>query len=205
MPSLLRLFLCGLLLASPADVQRTRRPPSAQKKAIDALQVQEDFDPEKFAGNWFLIAVASRCPYLAENHHRLEAINAVVSVLHGPSSEKSLAVNTFRPLDGHCWNITQTYVPSGIRGRFHIIGRGPTVEAAVGETDYSAYAVLFLQKGQRISAKLYGRSANVGDAVMAKYKRRVAELGMDEDFIYYYPVYGFCNKADSFHTLDESE
>lgn len=45
-------------------------------------------------GRWFLVGVASRCSYLAENSHRLEATAMTVAVPDG----QSLAISTFRKL-----------------------------------------------------------------------------------------------------------
>nr|XP_060613274.1 complement component C8 gamma chain [Anolis sagrei ordinatus] len=208
MASLLDSFLLCLCLASFSQgAQPRRQPPVPQKPPIETVALQPDFDPEQFAGTWFLVATASRCAYLSENHYRLEATNVVVTLVpNADSGEKALLFSTFRPLEGHCWNITQTYFPGKTRGRFQIKGRSLPVEVAIGETDYSSYAVLFLQRAKGLSAKLYGRSAKVGPAVTAKFERRVRDLGLDEnDHIFYFPSYGFCHTADSFHTLDETK
>ncbi|KFP13844.1 Complement component C8 gamma chain, partial [Egretta garzetta] len=154
----------------------------------------------QFSGRWFLVSVASRCSYLAEHSHQLEATAVTMTVLEG----QSLAISTFRKLDGMCWEIRQRYLPAQAHGRFLLKGRGyrSKVDVVVGETDHSSYAILYYQKGRSISVKLYGRTSQVSDAVMDKFEQRVRAVGLSEDVTYYFPTYGFCDSADEFHILD---
>uniref|UniRef100_A0A8D2J2B9 Complement C8 gamma chain n=1 Tax=Varanus komodoensis TaxID=61221 RepID=A0A8D2J2B9_VARKO len=145
--------------------------------------------PRQFAGKWFLVSVAARCAHLSENSDNLEATNIVVSVPSTRALPAGLLVDTFRPLDGHCWNIKQMYFPTKTPGRFQLKGRRKLVDVVV-QTDYSSYAILYYQKDRKISAKLYGRAVRVSDAVMATFEQRVAAVGMNEDSIFYFPVYG---------------
>ncbi|XP_063000532.1 complement component C8 gamma chain isoform X1 [Elgaria multicarinata webbii] len=199
------LFLLLLLvLASPASAQRRKKPP-ARENPIDKVRVQANFNSGQFVGKWFLVGVASRCNYLSENSNQLEATNVVVSVPSTPTVLKALLVDTFRPLDGHCWNIKQMYFPNKVHGRFQLKGRGKPVDVVVGETDYSSYAIVYYQKDRKISAKLYGRTIRVSQAIMGTFERHVAAIGMNEDVTFYFPVYGFCDSADEFHLLDETK
>ncbi|XP_009469781.1 PREDICTED: complement component C8 gamma chain [Nipponia nippon] len=154
----------------------------------------------QLAGRWFLVGLASRCSYLAEHSHRLEATAVMVTILDG----QSLAISTFRKLDGMCWEIRQRYLPARARGRFLLKGRGYGSKGGGGggETDYSSYAILYYQKGRSISVKLYGRASQVSDAVVDKFEQRVRAVGLSEDVTYYFPTYGFCDSADEFHVLD---
>nr|XP_020664833.1 complement component C8 gamma chain [Pogona vitticeps] len=199
------LFICGLLLSSPGNAQRRRKKPPAPKNPIDSIGIQSNFDPNRFAGKWFLVGVASRCSYLSQNHYRLEATNVMVTVADAETPEKPLLFSIFRPLDGHCWNIRQTYFPTKTAGRFQVRGRGRNVDVVVAETDYNSYAIVYYQKAGKISAKLYGRSIKVGDAVTAKFEERMASVGLDLNQVFYFPVYGFCDSVDEYHILDETK
>ncbi|KAJ7308094.1 hypothetical protein JRQ81_008601 [Phrynocephalus forsythii] len=199
------LLLCGLLFSSPGDAQRRRKKPPAPKNPIDNIGVQGNFDPNQFAGKWFLVAAASRCSYLSENHYRLEATNVMVTVADAETPEKPLLFSIFRPLDGHCWNIRQTYFPSRTPGRFQVLGRGQPVDVVVGETDYNTYAIVYYQKAGKISAKLYGRTVKVSETITLKFEERMASVGLDLNLVYYFPVYGFCDAVDEFHLLDETK
>lgn len=159
----------------------------------------------QLAGRWFLVGMASRCGFLAEHSHRLEATAVAVTVTVG--DRQSLDVSTFRKLDGMCWEIRQRYLPAQAHGRFLLKGRGhgSKVDVVVGETDHSSYAILYFQKGRSISVKLYGRSSRVSDAVIDKFEQHLRAVGLSEDVTYYFPAYGFCDTADEFHILDETK
>ncbi|XP_064324539.1 complement component C8 gamma chain isoform X3 [Phalacrocorax carbo] len=206
MAALGTLLLLGLLLtAAPGLGQgpgRRRRPPPPQRP-LEEVAAQEGLSLPELAGRWFLVGVASRCSYLAEHSHQLEATAVMVTVLDG----QSLAISTFRKLDGMCWEIRQRYLPAQAHGCFLLKGRGygNRVDVVVGETDHSHYAILYYQTGRSISIKLYGRSSQVSNAVVDKFEQRVKAMGLSEDVIYYFPTYGFCDSADEFHILDETK
>ncbi|XP_068771429.1 complement component C8 gamma chain [Struthio camelus] len=193
------LFLALLLPVSQG--QKRRRPPPPESP-IEKVAIQENLSLPQFTGKWFLVGMASRCSHLAEHSHRLEATALVVAV-----EGQSLAISTFRKLDGICWEIKQHYLPAKAHGRFLLKGRGYSskVDVVVGETDYSSYSILYYQKGRSISVKLYGRAGRVSDAVADRFEQHVRAVGLNEDVTYYFPTYGFCDSADEFHILDETK
>ncbi|KAM6337599.1 complement component C8 gamma chain isoform 2-T2 [Alca torda] len=203
MAALSTLLLLGLLLTAPPALGQgpgqQRRPAPAQSP-LEKVAAQEELSLPQLAGRWFLVSVASHCSYLAEHSYQLEATTVTVTILDG----QSLAISTFRKLDGMCWEIRQRYLPTQARGRFLLKGRGygRKVDVVVGETDYSTYAILYYQKGRSISVKLYGRTSRVSDDVTDKFEQRVRAVGLNEDVTYYFPQYGFCDSADEFHILD---
>ncbi|KFO58565.1 Complement component C8 gamma chain, partial [Corvus brachyrhynchos] len=152
----------------------------------------------QLSGKWFLVGMASRCSYLAEHSHQLEATMVTVTVLDG----QSLAISTFRKLDRMCWEIRQHYLPAQAPGRFLRRRKSSKVDVVVGEADPSSFTILYYQKGHSISVKLYGRTSLVSDAVVDKFEQRVRAVGLSEDVTYYFPTYGFCDSADEFHILD---
>uniref|UniRef100_A0A672U9D9 Complement C8 gamma chain n=1 Tax=Strigops habroptila TaxID=2489341 RepID=A0A672U9D9_STRHB len=185
------LLLLGLLLAAPPGLGqgpgRRRRPPPPQSPLEKVAA--------PLAGRWFLVGMASRCGFLAEHSHRLEATAVTVTV----GDRQSLDVSTFRKLDGGCW-MGQGHCRQ-VRAR-RSRGHGSKVDVVVGETDHSSYAILYFQKGRSISVKLYGRSSRVSDAVIDKFEQHLRAVGLSEDVTYYFPAYGFCDTADEFHILD---
>ncbi|XP_051832902.1 complement component C8 gamma chain [Antechinus flavipes] len=193
-------LLLPLLLVPGTSAQRRKKPPPPLV-LLDKIQPQANFDPDQFSGTWLLVAVASKCSHLLEASHRSEAtrIQAAVS---GPA----LAVSTFRKLDGICWQIKQKYEPTELQGRYHLQGRrrrSRGVEVVVGETDYRQYAILYYQRDQQFSIKLYARSFPVSDDVLSKFEQRVTDATLSEDFIFYFPTYGFCDSSHDFQILDE--
>ncbi|NXH64633.1 CO8G protein, partial [Rhabdornis inornatus] len=178
---------------------RRRRPPPPQS-ALDKVAAQEGLSLHQLSGKWFLVSMASRCSYLAEHSHQLEATTMTITILDG----QSLAVSTFRKLDRTCWEIRQHYLPAQAAGHFLLKGhrKSNKVDVVVGEADASSFIILYYQKGRSISVKLYGRASLVSDAVMDKFEQRVRAVGLSEDVIYHFPTYGFCDSPDEFHILD---
>ncbi|XP_030062781.1 complement component C8 gamma chain isoform X2 [Microcaecilia unicolor] len=184
--------------------QSPRRPPKPPESPIEKIKVQDNFNLNQFAGKWFLIGVASECNYLKEHNFQLEGTTIVVS--QDLTLEKKLPISTFRKLDGICWEIKQEYKQDKVLGRFLLTvrGYGHKLNMVVANTDYSSYAILYYQKQRTVSIKLYARSVTVNDDVITKYENRVRELNIGEDFIYYFPKYGFCDSVDQFHILNEA-
>ncbi|KAJ1145631.1 hypothetical protein NDU88_011917 [Pleurodeles waltl] len=195
------LLLVLLLISGSCAQRRGANPPKKPENPIEKVQAKDNFSPAQFSGKWFLIGVASRCEYLKENHYRLEATTIVVSA--DPKDTKKLPISTFRQLDGICWEIRHGYQQTGAPGRYSLKVRGykSNVDVVVGDTDYNTYAMLYFQKQRSISVKLYARSATVANNIIEKYEQSVKEQGIEEDFIYYFPKYGFCKSADQFHIL----
>ncbi|NXH28673.1 CO8G protein, partial [Myiagra hebetior] len=176
-----------------------RRPPPPQSP-LEKVAAQEGLSLQQLSGKWFLVGMASRCSYLAEHSHQLEATVVMVTILDG----QSLAISTFRKLDRMCWEIKQLYLPTQAPGRFVLKGhrKSSKVDVVVGEADPSSFIILYYQTGRSISVKLYGRTSLVSDAVVDKFEQRVRDVGLSEDVTYYFPTYGFCDSADEFHVLD---
>uniref|UniRef100_A0A8V1A8R6 Complement C8 gamma chain n=1 Tax=Gallus gallus TaxID=9031 RepID=A0A8V1A8R6_CHICK len=227
------LLLLSLLLAAPQG--RGQRPPPPHNP-LEKVVTEGNLSLGELVGRWFLVGVASRCSYLAENSHRLEATAMTVAVPDG----QSLAISTFRKLvqwrkppektfhvqaaraelgtncslpctvllslhrDGQCWEIRQRYVPEGAHRRFSVRGRGynSKMEVVVGEADPRSYAIIYYQDSQGLSAKLYGRSSQLSNAIVDKFEQRARAVGLSEDVTHYFPTYGFCDSADDFHILD---
>ncbi|XP_048822107.1 complement component C8 gamma chain isoform X2 [Lagopus muta] len=191
------LLLLSLLLAA---LQGRGQQPPPPRVPLEKVVTEGNLGLDELVGRWFLVGMASRCSYLAENSHRLEATAMTVAVLDG----QSLAISTFRKLDGQCWEIRQRYVPAGAHGRFSVRGRGydSKMEVVVGEADPRSYAIIYYQDGQGLSVKLYGRSSQLSDAIVDRFEQRARAMGLSEDVSYYFPTYGFCDSADDFHILD---
>ncbi|XP_074829684.1 complement component C8 gamma chain isoform X2 [Natator depressus] len=126
MASATPILLLVLLLASLAPGKRKRRPPALESH-FEKIKIQENFDLQQFSGKWLLVGVASKCDYLREYNHQLEATTMAVSASEG----KSLAVSTFRKLDGVCWEIKQRYCSTKTKGRFLLKGRSIRVSDAI--------------------------------------------------------------------------
>ncbi|XP_043922588.1 complement component C8 gamma chain [Protopterus annectens] len=177
--------------------QKQKRPPNVPSP-IDSIKPQENFDPKRFSGKWYLIGVASECNYLREYNHQTEATAMVVSQM---PVENNHAVSTFRKLDGLCWEIKQEYEITKVKGKFSQKANGIKIDIVVGKTDYSNYAIIYYQKLKKITLKLYGRNPSVAPDIVQQFEQNAMNQKINEDFIYYFPKYGFCDSADEFHIL----
>ncbi|CAH2316898.1 complement component C8 gamma chain [Pelobates cultripes] len=160
----------------------------------------------KFAGQWYLLSVASECNYLKANNHRVEATTIKAARSTKPRETENLLVHTLRKMDGICWEIKQQYRKNKINGRFILKVRGSIrqLDMVVAETDYENYAILYYQRQKKITIKLYGRGKTAKDDIYRKFDGHASNQGIDLLYIYPFPTYGFCEKADQFHILDET-
>ncbi|KAL2297913.1 hypothetical protein Nmel_016868 [Mimus melanotis] len=155
MAALRTLLLLGLLLTARGQRAAQRRRPSPPQSALEKVAAQEGLGLHQLSGKWFLVSMASRCSYLAEHSHQLEATTMTITILDG----QSLAISTFRKLDRMCWEIRQHYLPAQAPGRFLLKGhrKSSKVDVVVGEADPSSFIILYYQKGHSVSVKLYGK------------------------------------------------
>ncbi|KAM4020526.1 complement component C8 gamma chain [Anomaloglossus baeobatrachus] len=199
--ALLIVILCGPLYTGG---QKNKKP---NENPIDKVQSVANFNPKQFSGKWYLLSIASECNYLKTNNHRVEATILQAAVSKNYRDEEIMSVSTFRKMDGICWEIQHSYLPSKkTKGRFTLKARGyaGSLEVVVGDTDYQNYAILYYQRFNRITLKLYGRQTSVSNDVYRKLDDLAAKQGIDLEYIYPFPSYGFCEKADEFHILNET-
>lgn len=192
-------FLLTLLPAIGSLDYRAQRPPRPLSH-FSTIQPKAGFDAQQFAGTWLLVAVASSCRFLQEQGHQAEA-----TALQVAPQGAAMRVSTFRKLDGICWQVQQLYRHTRVPGHFLLQAQGAhgKVDVVVGETDYRNFAILYLQRAQQLSVKLYVRSLPASDAALSAFEQRVQRADLTEDHILFFPNYGFCEAADQFHILDE--
>ncbi|XP_077163114.1 complement component C8 gamma chain [Paroedura picta] len=195
------LILSGLLLTSSSY---TRRKRSALETPIDKISAQANFNSSQFSGKWHVVAVSSQCRHLWDSSRKSEGVHMVVSA-DQVTPQGSMWIDTFYPTEGDCWLIKQVYYPTETPGRFLLTGRGLPVDIVVGETDYSTYAIIFYQKSQKISVKLYGRASRLSEPIRDKFDRYVLDVGLTDELTYYFRHYGFCHSASQSHILDETK
>ncbi|NP_001279590.1 complement component C8 gamma chain precursor [Callorhinchus milii] len=191
------IVLCFLVISSGQRRRNVRK----QASPIDGVQIQENFNIDQFSGKWYLIGVASHCTYLRSSSYSVEAVVMQVS-----NEKETVRTNTLHKMEGICWDIKQEYKKTRTIGKFYRKKRGVTTYMAVGETDYSKYAIIAVQQTpkQKLTLKLYGRSTELDENIQMKFRQHVIQHKIPEIFIYEFPSYGHCQSADEFHRLDDS-
>ncbi|XP_078082877.1 complement component C8 gamma chain isoform X2 [Mustelus asterias] len=181
MSSLHFIYFSALCLTFSSCIRDSRRQKADRRREspIDRIQPQNNFNIQQFTGVWRLIAVGSECSYLKINNHRLEAVTMRVT-----NQDGDIRMNTLQKLDGLCWDIKQDYQKAETVGRFSRKNRGLTTDIVIADTDYSNYAILFLQQRRKITVKLYGREIDVNEALQLKFRQLVLNSNIPEIFIY---------------------
>ncbi|XP_018412242.1 PREDICTED: complement component C8 gamma chain [Nanorana parkeri] len=198
-----KVVLLLVILSAPLTWgQRNKKPPP--QNPIDKIQSVTNFDINKFAGKWYLLSVASECNYLKTNNHRVEATLIKASASKTYQGVEVLSISTFRELDGICWEIKHAYETKKIKGRFILKAKGylGQVDVVLAETDYQNYAILYYQRRNKITLKLYGRKTTATNDIYRKFDDHATKQGIELEYIYPFPAYGFCETADRFHILN---
>ncbi|XP_072544914.1 complement component C8 gamma chain isoform X2 [Salminus brasiliensis] len=208
---MMRICVCALLLVllvlgvfESVEGRRTRfkpKPKDKKKKPEEEITPAKDININQMNGKWYLLTVASRCQHLLEKGFKVEGTVITLTPPTAPSSP--LKVSTLTKLNYQCWEIQQHYETTKSTGRFLLKGNVPVmnVEIIVIDTDYSSYAVLLYKRMNKITMKLYGRSAQVPEAIVDQFEELAKKHNLGLDVIFQYPDYGFCESADKEHTL----
>uniref|UniRef100_A0A3B3QWH8 Complement component 8, gamma polypeptide n=1 Tax=Paramormyrops kingsleyae TaxID=1676925 RepID=A0A3B3QWH8_9TELE len=175
-------------LLGPVGGTRARgRQRSPAQQPLSNIPAVHSLDLQRFSGRWLLNSVASKCRYLQENNFRLESTSMTLTASTSPTSP--LIASTLRK-NQQCWNITQEYIPTQSSSRFLIADRYDSIEVVVSETDYISYALLYYQKRDQVTMKLYGRSTQLPDSMLDRFEDLAEKQGISIDHVYPFPKYG---------------
>ncbi|MCI4391457.1 hypothetical protein PGIGA_G00134650 [Pangasianodon gigas] len=198
-------LLLGFSLWEPVDGRRTRYKPKPKpkpdKKPIEEIAPAQNVDISKMNGQWYLLSVASRCKYLLEHGYKVEG--TIITLTATDSPKAPIQVSTFTKLNYQCWEIKQQYETTKSLGRFLLRAKMPVknTEVLIVETDYNSYAILLYKKMNNLTLKLYGRSPEIAEDIVDKFEEIAKKQNLGLDVIFQFPNYGFCQSADSEHTL----
>ncbi|XP_048368981.1 protein AMBP [Sphaerodactylus townsendi] len=150
------------------------------------IQVQENFDEERFYGKWYDIVVGSTCPWLKKYKDRYTMGTMVV----GPGqSDREISMTTTRLRHGICSQVTGQYQKTDIPGKLTYYNPkwDANIESFVVRTNYNEYAIIVSKKsstrGLTTTAKIYGRSSELREDLMAEFRQFALDLGIPEDSI----------------------
>ncbi|XP_017283940.1 complement component C8 gamma chain [Kryptolebias marmoratus] len=181
-----------------------RRPPKKPKvNPVDSTPPAQNTDIQQMTGTWYLLNTASKCSYLI-NHGT--SVEPTVMTLERPSaSDQTLSVKTKTRHNHQCWEILQVYHLTSTPGKLVLKGSRPELntDIVIGETDYTSYAVMFYQKRDKITVKLYSRSVdNLSEPMLAKFEQLAEKHGLGLAFLFPFPTYSHCGTVDQDHIIN---
>lgn len=162
------------------------------------VQIQENFDVDKFYGEWHDITVGTTCHWM--KLYRSSYSMGVLAVGPGKTSEEINLTST-RLKQGVCTELTSEYQKTRIPGEF--IYYNPkwktTIETYVASTNYDEYAILVMKKnntfGFSLTSKLYGRGRTLRQDLLADFRKFSVDLGIPEDSIFTLTDKGKCRPS----------
>uniref|UniRef100_A0A8D0H435 Protein AMBP n=1 Tax=Sphenodon punctatus TaxID=8508 RepID=A0A8D0H435_SPHPU len=152
----------------------------------EEIQVQENFDPERIYGKWYDIAIGTNCSWMKYYKDRF---NMGTLVLGPGQTAKEISTTSTRLRHGVCTQVSGEYQKMNTPGKYTYYN--PTWEVHINSyvvhTNYIEYAIILMQKkssfGLTITAKLYGRSPELREGLIAEFTQFAKDLGIPEDSI----------------------
>ncbi|XP_027559210.1 lipocalin-15-like [Neopelma chrysocephalum] len=159
------------------------------------VPVQPDFDTEKFAGMWFVTAMASNCSIFLNMKDGMKSSITTISF----TPEGDLAMKLVWPLLDKCQKFELLFQQSGQAG--HYMAAQEKRDLLVMETDYIHYAILHeahhSETEPSTALQLLTREQDVSPQLLQKFTELVPTMGLTKDMLAILPKSDQCTKAIS--------
>ncbi|XP_053818276.1 lipocalin-15 [Vidua chalybeata] len=156
------------------------------------VPVQPNLDTKKFAGVWYVTAVASNCSIFLKIKDGIKSSMAIISFM----PEGDLAMKLVWPLMDKCQKFELLFQQSGQAG--HYMGAQEKRNLRVMETDYSHYAVLYeVQHSEAepsTALQLLTREQDVSPQPLQKFMELIPIMGLTEDMLAILPKSDQCTR-----------
>ncbi|XP_063265972.1 lipocalin-15-like isoform X2 [Prinia subflava] len=156
------------------------------------VSVQPDLDTEKFAGAWYVTAIASNCSIFLKMKDGMKSSMAIISFM----PEGDLAMKLVLPLMDKCQKFELLFQQSGQAG--HYRGAQEKRDVRVMETDYSCYAVLHeahhSEGESSMALQLLTREQDVSPQLLQKFMELIPTMGLTEDMLTILPKSDQCTR-----------
>ncbi|NXC47990.1 LCN15 protein, partial [Penelope pileata] len=160
------------------------------------VPVQHNFNAEKFAGTWHMVATVSNCPVFLSTKDKMTSSITTVSF----TPEGHMTMDIVLPLPGECKKVKMLFQHTGQAG--HYTGTGVLEEKQekrdmrVVDTDYEHYAIVYLLRdsGREPSTtlQLYTRKQDMSPQLLQKFKELFLSMGLTADMLAILPHSGEC-------------
>lgn len=191
----------GGAVSRPRPQRRPRKKPKVEP--IDVAPAAQNVDIQQMTGTWYLLNTASKCSYLINHGTKVEP--TVMTLTRSSPTDETLSVSTKTRHNHQCWEILQVYDLTPTPGKLTLKGARPELntEIAIGETDYTSYAIMYYQKRGKITMKLYGRSTdNLSEPMLTKFEQLAEKQGLGLAYLFPFPTYSHCGDVDQDHVIN---
>ncbi|XP_049420648.1 complement component C8 gamma chain [Epinephelus fuscoguttatus] len=191
----------GGAVSRPRPQRRPRKKPKVEP--IDVTPAAQNVDIQQMTGTWYLLNTASKCSYLINHGTKVEP--TVMTLTRSSPTDETLSVSTKTRHNHQCWEILQVYDLTPTPGKLTLKGTRPELntEIAIGETDYTSYAIMYYQKRGKITMKLYGRSTdNLSEPMLTKFEQLAEKQGLGLAYLFPFPTYSHCGDVDQDHVIN---
>ncbi|KAM6243741.1 lipocalin-15-like [Porphyrio hochstetteri] len=162
-------------------------------RAEAEIPVQPDFDTEKFAGTWYVVATASNCSVFLKMKDGMKSSIATISF----TPEGNLAMNLAWPMLDKCQKFELLFQRSGQAG--HYMAAQEKREICVMKTDYSHYAIMHQlqhnEQGTSVVLQLLMREQDLSAELLQNFKELLPSVGLTQDMLTIMLKSDQCTKA----------
>ncbi|XP_018590184.1 lipocalin-like [Scleropages formosus] len=162
------------------------------------VQPQKDFDLQAMAGKWYLIGFATNAPWFVSKKAEMKMGTAVLK----PTADGNLDMSySSLNSDGSCWRMSHLAKKSDIPGKFTFRSQrwGNDNDMRVVDVKSDEFALVHTIKTKggvsTVLNKLYGRTTDVGQDIMDKFRKLSVETGVLPENIVILPKNGECASA----------
>ncbi|NWR37957.1 LCN15 protein, partial [Tachuris rubrigastra] len=163
------------------------------------VPVQPDFDTEKFAGMWYVTAVASNCSLFLKMKDEMKSSIATISF----TPEGDLALKLVWPLLDKCQKFELLFQQSGQAGHYMGTSAQEKRDLLVMETDYGHYAILHEAQHSETelstALQLLTREQDVSPQLLQKFTELIPTMGLTKDMLAILSKSGECPEGTGWH------
>ncbi|NXU59107.1 LCN15 protein, partial [Turnix velox] len=155
------------------------------------VPVQQGFDSEKFAGIWYVAAIASNCSVFLKMKDGMKA--SIITISFTP--EGDLDMKLILPMEDKCQKYELLFQRTGHAG--HYVGTSEEVrDLRVMETDYSSYAVVHelnhSKEEPHRALQLLTREQDASPQFLQKFEELMLSVGLTKEMEAILPKTGEC-------------